>query len=158
MKPSLLRSPHGQMAMSDSLPPATPRQPSGRPTSSRAAPPQIVHPILVALGLFVVLAGIGLGIALVTGATHAFNILVCAAFTVLWIAFAVAVAFSPGTLDDVWHAVRRLALVIQAVAWLLFLPIMIGLWIWERPWPVPIRVVLVLALGAWTVFFLYPRG
>ena len=158
MKPSLLRSPHGQTAISDSLPPATPGQPSGRPSSSRAAPPQIVHPILVALGLFVVLAGIGLGIALVTGATHAFNILVWVAFTVLWIAFAVAVAFSPGTLHDVWHAVRRLALVIQAVAWLLFLPIMIGLWIWERPWPLPIRVVLVLALGAWTVFFLYPRG
>ena len=67
-------------------------------------------------------------------------------------------AFSPGTLDDVWQAVRRRALVIQAVAWLLFLPIMIGLWIWERPWPLPIRVVLVLALGAWTVFFLFPRG
>ena len=158
MKPSLLRSPHGQMAMSDSLPPSTPRQPSGRPSSSRAAPPQIVRPILVALGLFVVLAGIGLGIALVTGATHAFNILVWAAFTVLWIAFAVALAFSPGTLDDVWQAVRRRALVLQAVAWLLFLPIMIGLWVWERPWPLPIRVVLVLALGAWTVFFLYPRG
>ena len=158
MKPSLLRSPHGQMAMSDSLPPSTPRQPSRRPSSSRAAPPQIVRPILVALGLFVVLAGIGLGIALVTSATQAFNILVWAAFTVLWIAFVVALAFSPGTLDDVWHAGRRRALVIQAVAWLLFLPIMIGLWIWERPWPVPIRVVLASALGAWTVFFLLPRG
>ena len=53
---------------------------------------------------------------------------------------------------------RRLALVLQAVAWLLFLPIMLGLWIWARPWPVPMRVVLVLALGAWTVFFLFPRG
>ena len=158
MKPSLLRSLHGQMAMSDSLPPSTPRQPSGRPSSSRAAPPQIVRPILVALGLFVVLAGIGLGIALVTSATQAFNILIWAAFMVLWIAIAVAVAFSPGTLDDVWQAVRRRALVIQAVAWLLFLPIMIGLWIWERPWPLPIRVVLVLALGAWALYFLFPRG
>jgi hypothetical protein len=158
MKPSLLRSLHGQMAMSDSLPPSTPRQPSGRPSSSRAAPPQIVRPILVALGVFVVVAGIGLGIALVTGAAQAFNILVWAAFTVLWIAFAVALAFSPGTLDDVWHAVRRPALVIQAAAWLLFLPIMIGLWIWERPWPLPIREILVLALGAWTVFFIFPRG
>jgi hypothetical protein len=110
------------------------------------------------LGVFVVVAGVGLGIALVTGAAQAFNILVWAAFTVLWIAFAVALAFSPGTLDDVWHAVRRRALVIQAVAWLLFLPLMMGLWIWERPWPVPMRMVLVLALGAWTVFFLFPRG
>jgi hypothetical protein len=110
------------------------------------------------LGVFVVVAGVGLGIALVTGAAQAFNILVWAAFTVLWMTFAVAVAFSPGTLDDVWHAVRRLALVIQVVAWLLLLPIMIGLWLWERPWPVPMRVVLVLALGAWTVFFLFPRG
>ena len=67
-------------------------------------------------------------------------------------------AFSPGTLDDVWHAVHRRALVIQAVAWLLYLPIMIGLWIWERPWPVAVRVVPVLALGAWTVFFLFPQG
>src|SRR2546429_510847 len=102
MKPSLLRSPHVQMAMSDSLPPSTPRRRSGRPSSSRAAPPQIVRPILVGLGVFVALAGIGLGIALVTSATQAFNILVWAAFTVLWVAFAVALAFSPGTLDDVW--------------------------------------------------------
>ena len=158
MKPSLLGSLHGQMAMSDSLPPSTPGQPSARPSSSRAAPPQIVHPILVALGVFVVLAGIGLGIALVTGATQAFNILVWATFTVLWLAFAAAVAFSPRTLDDVWQAVRRRALVLQAVAWLLFLPLMMGLWIWARPWPVPMRMVLVLALGAWTVFFLFPRG
>jgi uncharacterized membrane protein YhfC len=67
-------------------------------------------------------------------------------------------AFSPHTLDDVWQAVRPRALVIQAVAWLLFLPLMMGLWIWERRWPVPMRMVLVLALGAWTVFFLFPRG
>src|SRR5207247_2142107 len=117
MKPSLLRSPHGQMAMSDSFPPSTPRQRSGRPSSSRAAPPQIVRPILGALGVFVVLAGIGLGIALVTGATQAFNILVWAAFTVLWIAFAVALAFSPCRYPDLgsMREVKAPHAVLQAV-------------------------------------------
>src|SRR5205823_199950 len=101
----------------DSFPPSTPRQRSGRPSSSRAAPPQIVRPILGALGVFVVLAGIGLGIALVTGATQAFNILVWAAFTVLWIAFAVALAFSPCRYPDLgsMREVKAPHAVLQAV-------------------------------------------
>jgi hypothetical protein len=128
------------------------------PRSSRVAPPQIIRPILRALGAFVVLAGLGLGITLVIGATQAFNLLVWTLFTVLALAGAAAVAVSPGTLDDIWQAVRRRPLPLQAVVWLLFLPLMIALWIWERPWPAPVRGVLVLALNAWTIYVLFPRG
>jgi hypothetical protein len=47
---------------------------------------------------------------------------------------------------------------VQAVIWLLFLPIMLGLWIWERAWASTIRLVLLLAIAAWNVFLFFPRG
>jgi hypothetical protein len=114
--------------------------------------------ILVALTIFVALAGCGLVVALVTSATSVFNVLIWLLFTVLWIAFAAALAFSPATLDDVWHAVRGKPLLVQGVAWLLFLPIMVALWIWEQTWALPVRLVLVIATGAWNLFLFFPRN
>jgi hypothetical protein len=125
---------------------------------SRSASPVTLHRILFALAAFAGIGIIGLGIALITGAVVVFNILVFTVFTVFWIAFAAALAFSPGTLDDLWLHIRRLPLVIQGIAWLLFLPIMVGLWIWERTWAWPIRLVLVLALGTWNIFLFLPRS
>lgn len=144
--------------MSATLTPSTPTRPSETGRSSRSASPEILRPILTALAVFIGIGGIGLGIALITGAVVVFNILVFTVFTVLWIAFAAALAFSPGTLDDVWRQTRRVHLVIQGVVWLLFLPIMIGLWIWERNWSLPIRLVLIIALGVWNVFMFFPRA
>jgi hypothetical protein len=104
------------------------------------------------------MGGVGLGIALVIGATAMFNILAFAVFTVLWLAFATALALSPRTLDAVWQAVRELPLIVQGVVWLLFLPLVIGLWIWERSWSLPIRLTLIVALGAWNIFMFLPQG
>lgn len=111
----------------------------------------------MALAVFVGIAGIGLVIALMTGATVVFNVLVFALFTVLWIAFAAAIAFSPRTLDDLWHAVRALPLVVQALILLLFLPVAIGLWVWESSWSVPVRLIIVAGLGVWNIFMFFPR-
>jgi hypothetical protein len=44
------------------------------------------------------------------------------------------------------------------LVWLLFLPIMAGLWIWERNWSLPIRLVLILSLGIGNIFTFLPRG
>jgi hypothetical protein len=112
----------------------------------------------LALTAIVGIGGLGLGIALVTGATVVFNVLVFTVFTVLWLAFAAALAFSPATLHDAWQVLRALPVVVQGLAWLLFLPILIGLWIWDRAWPTPIRVLLVLTIGAFNIFVFLPRG
>jgi hypothetical protein len=142
--------------MSATLAPSTPASQS--PTAPRAltARPAILRPIFTALAVFVAFGGMGLGIALITGATVVFNVLVFTMFAILWIAFAAALAFSPGTVDDLWLQTRRLPLLIQGVVWLLFLPLMIGLWIWERTWSLPIRLVLIIAIGVWNVYMFFP--
>jgi hypothetical protein len=135
---------------------STPASQSPTAQPVRAAPPAILRPVLTALAVFVAFGGIGLGVALIIGATVVFNVLVFTIFAVLWIAFGASLAFSPGTLDDLWNQTRRLPLLIQNLVWLLFLPLMIGLWIWERTWSLPIRLVLIIAIGAWNVYMFFP--
>jgi hypothetical protein len=62
------------------------------------------------------------------------------------------------TLDDLWHHIRQLPLVIQGVVWLLFLPLMMGLWIWERTWSLPIRLILIIGLGVANIFMFVARS
>jgi ABC-type amino acid transport system permease subunit len=81
-----------------------------------------------------------------------------AIFAVLWIAFAAGLIFSQGSVDQAWAAVRDLPLIVQLVIWLLFLPVMVGLWVWETTWPLLIRLVVVLGVGAWNLLVLLPRA
>jgi hypothetical protein len=110
------------------------------------------------LAIVVGIGAVGLGIALIAGATVVFNVLIFTLFTVLWIAFAAALVFSPGTLNGLWHRTCQLPLVIQGVVWLLFLPLMIGLWMWERTWSLPIRLILIIGIGVANVYMFVPRG
>jgi hypothetical protein len=144
--------------MSATLTPSTAADRAGKSRPKRSAPPNVTGPALKGLAIFVVLAAFGLGIALVAGATFVFNVVVWLLFTVLWVALVGALAFSPATLDEVWQAARRPAILIQAVVWLLFLPIMAGLWIWQRPWAAAIRLMLLLAIAVWNVFLFFPRS
>jgi hypothetical protein len=144
--------------MSATLTPSTAADRAGQSRPKRSAPPNVSGPALKGLAIFVVLAAFGLGIALVTGATFVFNVVVWLLFTVLWVAVVGALAFSPATLDEVWRASRRPAILIQAVVWLLFLPIMAGLWIWQRPWAAAIRLMVLLAIAVWNVFLFFPRS
>jgi hypothetical protein len=142
--------------MSATLTPSTAADRASNSRSKRSAPPNLVRPALRGLAIFVVLAALALVIALVTGATLVFNVVVWLLFTVLWIAFMAALAFTPATLDEVWKAARRPAIGVQAVMWLLFLPIMAGLWIWQRPWTTAIRLTLLIAIAATNVFLFLP--
>ena len=119
--------------------------------------PKLTRPFTGGLALFVLVSAVGLIVALLAGATFVFNVVVWLLFTVLWLALLVAIALAPAAVDELWAALRRRPLVVQAVLWLLFLPIAIGLWIWRRPWAPPIRLTLLLALAAWNVFLFFPR-
>ena len=81
-----------------------------------------------------------------------------AIFAVIWIAFGAALALSQGSIDQAWQAIRGLPLVLQAVVWLLFLPVVIGLWIWESSWPLLVRLVLVLGVAGWNLLILVPNA
>ena len=79
-------------------------------------------------------------------------------FAIIWIAFAVGLIWSQGSLDQAWNAVRGLPLIVQVVVWLLFLPVMIGLWIWETSWPLIVRLVLVVGVAGWNLLMFLPKA
>ena len=79
-------------------------------------------------------------------------------FAIIWIAFAVGLIWSQGSLDQAWNAIHDLPLVIQVVVWLLFLPVMIGLWIWETSWPLIVRLVLVVGVAGWNLLMFLPKA
>lgn len=87
----------------------------------------------------------------------AFNIFVFIVFTLLWLAFAAALLFKRETLINTWQSIRKLPLLVQLLLWLLFLPVMLGLWIWQTSWPLWLRLVLIAGLAWWNVYVFFPR-
>lgn len=65
--------------------------------------------------------------------------------TFFWLLFA-------NGLDEVWRAVTGLPILIEIVVWIVFLPWMLGTWVWTGPWPDWVRVALVLCFAiGWTL-------
>ena len=79
-------------------------------------------------------------------------------FALIWIAFAAGLIWSQGSLGQAWETIRGLPLIVQAFVWLLFLPVMIGLWIWEASWPLVVRLVLVVGIAGWNLLVFLPRA
>ena len=79
-------------------------------------------------------------------------------FAILWLAFAAALVLSQGSLDRAWETIRGLPLLVQAVVWVLFLPVMIGLWIWATSWPLVVRLVLVIGVAGWNLLMFLPKA
>ena len=79
-------------------------------------------------------------------------------FALIWVAFGAGLLLSQGSLDQAWQAIRDLPLVVQVVVWLLFLPVMIGLWVWETTWPLILRLVLVLGIAGWNLLIFLPKA
>ncbi len=78
-------------------------------------------------------------------------------FAVIWVAFAAGLLWSQGSVDQAWQTLGDLPLLLQAVVWVLFLPVMIGLWAWESAWPLLIRLTIVGGLAAWNLWMFLPR-
>src|SRR5512132_3293908 len=74
-----------------------------------------------------------------------------AVFAVLWLAFGTALAASPTSLDEASRWLGQQALPIQAAAWLLFLPVMAGLWVLDTDWPLVVRLVVIAGLAGWNL-------
>ena len=81
-----------------------------------------------------------------------------AVFAVIWIAVAIGLVWSQGTVDQAWQAIRSLPLVLQLLVWVLFLPVMVGLWFWEASWPLVVRLVLVIGVAAWNLLIFMPKA
>ena len=79
------------------------------------------------------------------------------AFAILWAAVGLGILFNPGLVSEAWTALGQRDLITQALAWLLLLPVMAGLWIWHTDWPELVRIALVIAAAGWTLLVLWPR-
>jgi hypothetical protein len=79
-------------------------------------------------------------------------------FAVLWIAFGAALIWSQGSLDAAWQWVRGLPLIVQGIVWVLFLPVMFGLWVWETTWPAIWRLLIIGGVAGWNLIVLLPRA
>jgi hypothetical protein len=72
-------------------------------------------------------------------------------FAILWVGFAIALVVNREGLDLLWNWVRELPAVAEIIVWVLFLPIMVGLWIWDSSWPDLVRLLAFAGIVAWTL-------
>ena len=72
-------------------------------------------------------------------------------FVMLWVGFVVALVVNREWLDVVWNWAQALPLVAKIIVWVLFLPIMVGLWIWESSFSTLGNVVGFAGIVAWTL-------
>ena len=79
-------------------------------------------------------------------------------FAAMWAAFGVALIRDRARLDAAWMRVRRWPLLVQAVAWLLFLPVLAGLWVWRRGWSVVVRISVIAGIAGWNLLVFLPAG
>lgn len=79
-----------------------------------------------------------------------------AVVVLLWVAFAALVVLSQSSIDDAWTWFKDQSLVVQIPLGFLFLPWVVGAWIWESSWPVAARGVLVVGVAWANVYTFSP--
>jgi hypothetical protein len=79
-------------------------------------------------------------------------------FAFLWLAFLAALIFDPERLDTIWLWFRELPVIGQAVGWLLLLPLVVGLVIWQAPWAPWIRVTLIVLVALANAIAFAPKS
>ena len=75
---------------------------------------------------------------------------------ILWVAFAAAVFFSQSSIHEIWAWFKDQSFWMQLPLGILFLPWLIGMWIWETSWPLAARGALVGALAWANVYTFSP--
>jgi hypothetical protein len=78
-------------------------------------------------------------------------------FAVLWLGFGATLVAQTSAVDEAWRSIGELPLPILGLAWLLFLPLMAGLFVWTTSWPLAIRLVVVAGLAGWNLLVFIPR-
>lgn len=90
------------------------------------------------------------------GAT-VFGWVLLAVVVLVWTGFGIAMWAAPGVLVDIWEWVGGLSIAFKMVVWVLGLPWMLGLAIWQGAWPEMVRVALVAGLAVVSVWTFYPK-
>lgn len=77
-------------------------------------------------------------------------------FAALWAAFGFALVRDRARLDEAWRRIRRLPLPVQGIAWLLFMPVLVGLVVWRARWPLAGRLVTIGSVAVWSLLIFIP--
>jgi hypothetical protein len=77
-------------------------------------------------------------------------------FAGIWLALAAMLVLNPAAIDELWRAIGTLPILVQLVLWVLFLPVMAGIWVWETSWPDLLRLAIVIGLAGWTLLVFRP--
>ena len=72
-------------------------------------------------------------------------------FVVLWGGFVIALIVNREWLDVLWNWAQALPLVPKIIVWMVFLPILVGLWAWESSWPTFGHLVGFAGIVIWTL-------
>lgn len=79
-------------------------------------------------------------------------------FAALWAALAVAIVRNPARVDAAWRRLRQLPLAVQALAWLLLLPVLAGVAVWRAHWPKAARYTVIGGIAAWNLLVFLPAA
>lgn len=71
-------------------------------------------------------------------------------FAILWIGLTVALATERSWLVMIWNWVAALPTLLRVVVWLIFLPVLTGLWIWQSAWSTPVTLLALAGMLVWT--------
>ncbi len=77
-------------------------------------------------------------------------------FAFMWVAFGAALVWSQGSLDAAWQWIRDLPWLAQGAVWVLFLPVVLGLWVWETSWSLIVRLMSVIGIAGWNLL-VFPK-
>jgi hypothetical protein len=73
----------------------------------------------------------------------------------MWVAFFWVLL--AGGLDEVWRAIAQLPVLLEVLAWIVFLPWVLGTFVWTSPWPEWLRAALVLLFAVCWIAVSVPR-
>jgi hypothetical protein len=79
-------------------------------------------------------------------------------FAAMWVALGVAIVRAPARVDAAWRRLRALPLLVQLLAWVLLLPILAGIAVWQLGWPRLARMAMVAGIAAWNLLVFLPAS
>ena len=82
--------------------------------------------------------------------TRLMSIYAVGIFIILWAGFVILLFVNQEFLDEIWNTIQALPIGVRIPIWLLILPIMTGLWIWESGWSTPASIAALAGMIGWT--------
>lgn len=77
---------------------------------------------------------------------------------ILWVAFGAVLFASASSLDELWTWTRDQPILLQGVMWVLLLPWMAALAIWESTWLLWAKLVLITGIAWASLYMFFPKS